>query len=205
MIRVLVADDHPVVRNGLRAVLDLADDIEVVDDVGTVEEAVLRATEADVVLMDLQFGSTVAGVEATRRIRQAPEAPYVLVLTTFDAEADVLAALGAGAAGYLLKDAGPDELTAAVRRVVAGDTALSPAVADRLVRRVQQPMTALSERELEVLALVAQGLGNAEVARALFLSQATVKTHLVHVFAKLGVDSRTAAVAAATERGLLRR
>lgn len=205
MIRVLVADDHPVVRNGLRAVLDLADDIEVVDDVGTVEQAVLRATEADVVLMDLQFGSTVAGVEATRRIRQAPEAPYVLVLTTFDAEADVLAALGAGAAGYLLKDAGPDELTAAVRRVVAGDTALSPAVADRLVRRVQQPMTALSERELEVLALVAQGLGNAEVARALFLSQATVKTHLVHVFAKLGVDSRTAAVAAATERGLLRR
>ncbi|MGN6782116.1 MAG: response regulator transcription factor [Marmoricola sp.] len=205
MIRVLVADDHPVVRNGLRAVLDLADDIEVVDDVGTVEQAVLRATEADVVLMDLQFGSTVAGVEATRRIRQAPEAPYVLVLTTFDAEADVLAALGAGAAGYLLKDAGPDELTAAVRRVVAGDTALSPAVGDRLVRRVQQPMTALSERELEVLALVAQGLGNAEVARALFLSQATVKTHLVHVFAKLGVDSRTAAVTAATERGLLRR
>ena len=205
MIRVLIADDHPVVRNGLRAVLALDDGIEVIGDVGTVDEAVARAAEADVVLMDLQFEAEVAGIEGTRRIRAVPDPPYVLVLTTFDAEADLLAALSAGASGYLLKDAGPAELTAAVHRVVAGETALSPAVADRLVRRVQQPATALSERELEVLTLVGQGLSNADIARRLFLSQATVKTHLVHVFDKLGVDSRTSAVARATERGLLRR
>lgn len=205
MIRVLIADDHPVVRNGLRAVLSLDDAIEIIADVGTVEEALTRAPEVDVVLMDLQFGEEVRGIEATGAIRALPDAPRVLVLTTYDAEADVLAALSAGASGYLLKDADPETLLNAVRRVADGETALAPAVADRLVKRVQQPATALSERELEVLGLVARGLSNQEIAHELFLSQATVKTHLVHVFTKLGVDSRTAAVAAATERGLLRR
>lgn len=204
MIRVLIADDHPVVRSGLRAVLSLDDGLDVVGDVGTVEEALARAGEADVVLMDLQFGAEVRGIEGTRSIRALPDPPYVLVLTTYDAEADVLAALSAGASGYLLKDADPGALTDAVRRVAAGDTALAPGVSDRLVRRVQQPTQALSERELEVLALVAEGRSNHEIARALFLSQATVKTHLVHVFDKLGVDSRTAAVAKATQQGLLR-
>jgi len=205
VIRVLIADDHPVVRSGLRAVLALDDRLSIVGDVGTVAEAVSRAAEADVVLMDLQFGSHVEGIEATRRIRALPEPPQVLVLTTYDAEADVLAAIDAGAAGYLLKDADPATLIDAVVRVHAGETVLAPNVAARLVQRVRRPETALSARELEVLSLVAAGRSNEQVAKELFLSRATVKTHLAHVFTKLGVDSRTAAVARAAELGLLRR
>jgi DNA-binding NarL/FixJ family response regulator len=205
VIRVLVADDHPVVRNGLRAVLALDDRLSVVGEVGTVEEAVALAPGADVVLMDLQFGARVQGIEATRRITAVPVGPQVLVLTTYDAEADVLAAIDAGAAGYLLKDADPAVLIDAVVQVAAGETVLAPHIAARLVERVRRPETALSSRELEVLALVAAGRSNQEVARELFLSRATVKTHLAHIFTKLGVESRTAAVARATEQGLLRR
>ncbi len=204
MIRVLLADDHPVVRSGLKAVLALDERLEVVADVGTVEEAVRRAEEADVVLMDLQFDGSIRGIEATATISALPHGPAVLVLTTYDSEADVVAALDAGACGYLLKSADPAELIDAVIRVRAGETVLAPDVAARLVQRVRRPQTSLSARELEVLGLVAEGLSNQQVAQRLFLSQATVKTHLAHVFGKLGVDSRTAAVARATELGLLR-
>lgn len=206
-IRLLLADDHPIVRAGLRAVLETEDDLEVVADVATAEDAVARAALGgiDVVLMDLQFGATMGGVEATRRIRNTPSGPRVLILTTYDTEADILAGIEAGADGYLLKDAAPEDLAAAVRAAAAGQSVLGPAVAHVLVRRMRTPGQTLTARETEVLALVAEGLSNQQISQRLFLSQATVKSHLVHVFTKLDVDSRTAAVAAAESRGLIRR
>ncbi|MFC5996734.1 response regulator [Pseudonocardia hispaniensis] len=206
-IRLLLADDHPVVRAGLRALLDGEPGIEVVAEAATAEEAVALAgtAEVDVVLMDLQFGSGMHGSAATAAIAARPGAPRVLVLTTYGTEAEILAAIEAGATGYLLKDAPPEELTAAVRNAAAGRSALAPAVANRLMDRMRTPATALSLRETEVLRLVADGLSNQEISRRLFLSQATVKSHLVHIYGKLGVDSRTAAVAVAVERGILRR
>jgi DNA-binding NarL/FixJ family response regulator len=145
------------------------------------------------------------GAEATAAITGRPQAPRVLVLTTYDSDADILAAVEAGASGYLLKDAPPDELAEAVRTAAAGVSALAPAVAQRLMDRMRTPQTALSRRETEVLELVADGLSNADISNRLFLSQATVKSHLVHIFDKLGVDSRTAAVTTAREHGLIRR
>ncbi|WP_306328170.1 response regulator [Streptomyces venezuelae] len=206
-IRLLLADDHPVVRAGLRAVLDTEADFAVVAEAATAERAVELAAAGgvDVVLMDLQFGSGMHGSEATAAITAAPGGPKVLVLTTYDTDADILAAVEAGASGYLLKDAPPEELAAAVRTAAAGQSALAPAVAHRLMDRMRTPAEALTRRELEVLQLVGEGLSNQQISKALFLSQATVKSHLVHVFAKLGVDSRTAAVAAATARRLIRR
>ncbi|MGW2342206.1 response regulator [Streptomyces sp. NPDC001661] len=206
MIRLLLADDHPVVRAGLRAVLDAEADFAIVAEAATAERAVELAGDVDVVLMDLQFGAgTMHGAEATARIAALADGPRVLVLTTYDTEADILAAVEAGASGYLLKDAPPQELAAAVRTAASGRSALAPAVADRLMDRMRAPAEALSRRELEVLRHVRDGLSNAEIARELFLSQATVKSHLVHIYAKLGVDSRTSAVARATRDGLLRR
>ncbi|MFF0557700.1 response regulator [Streptomyces sp. NPDC004266] len=206
-IRLLLADDHPVVRAGLRAVLDTEPDFAVVAEAATAERAVELAAAGgvDVVLMDLQFGAGMHGSEATAAITAAPDGPKVLVLTTYDTDADILAAVEAGASGYLLKDAPPEELAAAVRTAAAGQSALAPAVAHRLMDRMRTPAEALTKRELEVLQLVGEGLSNQQISKALFLSQATVKSHLVHVFAKLGVDSRTAAVAAATARRLIRR
>lgn len=205
-VRILLVDDHPVVRAGLRAVLELQPDIEVVAETGSPGKAVriARDTELDVVLMDLQFDGVMRGASATAEIVGLPHAPRVIVLTTYDTEADILAAIEAGATGYLLKDAPPDELAAAVRSAAAGQTALAPSIAQKLMDRVRKPGLSLSTRELEVLQLVADG-SNAEISKALFLSQATVKSHLVHVFTKLGVDSRTSAVAAATDAGLIRR
>ncbi|RFU86598.1 DNA-binding response regulator [Streptomyces triticagri] len=207
-VRLLLADDHPVVRAGLRAVLDTEPDFRVVAEAAQAEDAVrIAATEPlDVVLMDLQFGpGRMHGAEATAAIVAREGAPRVLVLTTYDSEADILAAVEAGASGYLLKDAPPEELAAAVRTAAAGRSALAPAVAHRLMGRMRAPGEALSRRELEVLRLVGDGLSNLQISKELFLSQATVKSHLVHIYAKLGVDSRTAAVAAATARGMLRR
>ena len=206
-VRLLLADDHPVVRAGLRAVLQLQPGIEVVAETGLPAEAVAlaRSTCPDVVLMDLQFDGEMAGVAATAEIVRLPDAPRVIVLTTYDTEADILAAIEAGATGYLLKDAAPDELAAAVHAAAAGQTALAPGVAQKLVDRVRSPGRSLSAREMEVLVLVSDGLSNAEISKRLFLSQATVKSHLVHVFTKLGVDSRTSAVAAAIDAGLIRR
>ncbi|MFF0434280.1 response regulator [Streptomyces sp. NPDC004327] len=206
-IRLLLADDHPVVRAGLRAVLDTEPDFAVVGEAATAERAVELAAAGgvDVVLMDLQFGAGMHGSEATAAITAVRGGPRVLVLTTYDTDADILAAVEAGASGYLLKDAPPEELAAAVRTAAAGQSALAPAVAHRLMDRMRTPAEALTKRELEVLQLVSEGLSNQQISKALFLSQATVKSHLVHIFAKLGVDSRTAAVAAATARRLIRR
>jgi DNA-binding NarL/FixJ family response regulator len=205
-IRLLLADDHPVVRAGLRAVLDTEPDFAVVAEAATAERAVELAASAgvDVVLMDLQFGAGMHGSQATALITARPGGPRVLVLTTYDTDADILAAVEAGASGYLLKDAPPEELAAAVRTAAAGQSALAPAVALRLMDRMRTPAEALTKRELEVLQLVADGLSNQQISKRLFLSQATVKSHLVHVYAKLGVDSRTAAVAAAATRRLIR-
>ncbi|GAB3350306.1 response regulator [Modestobacter lapidis] len=206
-VRLLLADDHPIVRAGLRAVLEGEPDFEVVAEAPTAERAVALAGEldVDVVLMDLQFGSGMGGTQATATITARSGAPRVLVLTTYDTDVDILAAIEAGATGYLLKDTPPDELADAVRTAAAGRSALGPEIAQRLMDRVRRPTEALSLREIEVLQLVAEGLSNQQISERLFLSQATVKSHLVHVYAKLGVDSRTAAVATATARGLIRR
>ncbi len=206
-VRVLLVDDHPVVRAGLRAVLDAEPDLLVVADTGDPAEGIRLAGAGgvDVVLMDLQFDQRMAGSEATRAIAERTGAPKVLVLTTYDSDTDILAAIEAGASGYLLKDAPPEDLATAVRRAAAGQSALAPSVASRLMDRMRSPGTTLSSREIQVLTLVADGLSNQQIAGTLFLSRATVKSHLVHIYSKLGVDSRTAAVAVAVERGLIRR
>ncbi|MGH3656458.1 MAG: response regulator [Micromonosporaceae bacterium] len=206
-VRLLLADDHPVVRAGLRAVLQTEPDVDVVAEAATAEEAVRLTGELDidVVLMDLRFGGGMNGSEATAIIAGRPDPPRVLIVTTYDTDADMLPAIEAGATGYLLKDALPDELAAAVRSAAGGRSAIAPAVAQRLVSRMRTPATALTRREIEVLALVADGLSNRAISERLHLSQATVKSHLVHIYARLGVDSRTAAVAAAISKGLIRR
>ncbi|GAA1859152.1 response regulator [Actinomadura bangladeshensis] len=205
-IRILLVDDHPVVRSGIRAMLADQPGFELVGEAATGEEGVeaARRLKPAVVLMDLRLGAGIHGSEATRQITAAPDAPRVLVLTTFDTDSDILAAVEAGATGYLLKDAPPDRLFAAIRSAAAGDSALAPSVASRLLGRMRTPAAALTPRELDVLGLVAEGLSNRRISRRLFLSETTIKTHLVHIYAKLGVDSRTAAVAAATRRGLIR-
>ncbi|MCI2956891.1 response regulator transcription factor [Agromyces atrinae] len=208
MIRLVIADDHPIVRAGLLALFALEPDIEVVAEASTADDAVRAAAleNPDVVLIDLQFGArgTPTGADATRRIRALDAAPYVLVLTNYDSDADILGAVEAGASGYLLKDAPPHELIAAVRAAAAGESALAPVIASRLLTRMRAPQASLSQREMEVLELVAAGRSNAEVSTLLFVSETTVKSHLAHIFSKLDVSSRTAAVSAARERGILR-
>jgi DNA-binding NarL/FixJ family response regulator len=210
MIRVVVADDHPLVRRGICAVLDDEPDIEVVAEAQNGAEAAELAAEQhpDVVLMDLRM-PVLGGADATARIletaRISGETIRVLVLTTFESDADVLGAIEAGASGYLLKAAPHDEVVAAVRAVAAGRTALAPSVAEALVRasrRGGEPAR-LSAREREVLLLVAGGSSNAEIARLLFVAESTVKTHLVHIFEKLSVSDRTRAVTRAQELGIL--
>ncbi|WP_286961502.1 MULTISPECIES: response regulator [Arsenicicoccus] len=205
-VRVLVVDDHPVVRAGLRALLAVDAQVDVVGEAASGEEAlvVARARRPDVVLMDLQLGAGLDGVAATRALRADPDGPRVLILTTYDTDADIVRAVEAGAAGYLLKDTPPATLVAAVERAARGETVLAPRAAEVLVGHMRDPRPALSDREAQVLARVAAGHSNREIARELLISEATVKTHLVHVFDKLGVDSRTAAVAVAREQGLLR-
>ncbi|MET9355700.1 response regulator transcription factor [Streptomyces sp. NPDC006617] len=206
-VRLLLADDHPVVRAGLRAVLETEPGMVVVAEAATAEEAVTRAAQGDVdvVLMDLQFGKGMNGAEATAAIAARPGAPRVLIVTTYDSDADTLPAIEAGATGYLLKDAPPEDLADAVRTAAAGGTALAPAVADRLMNRLRTPGTTLTRRETEVLALVADGLSNQAIGQRLHLTEGTVKSHLARVYAKLDVDSRTAAVATAASLGLIRR
>ena len=205
-IRVVVADDHPVVRDGLCAMLDTQPDIEVVGEATTGAEALtlVASLRPHLVLMDLQMPE-LDGATATRRIRAEHEDVQVLVLTTFDTDADISRAVEAGAIGYLLKDARRDELFQAVRLAAKGESVLSPAVAKRVLGRMRAPAEeALSSREIEVLGAVARGLSNRAIARSLHISEATVKTHLLHVFAKLGVNDRTAAVTVALERGIIR-
>ncbi|MGW2663877.1 response regulator [Nocardia tengchongensis] len=206
VVRLVLCDDHAVVRAGLRALLGSAGGIEVVGEAGSGPEAVALAErlQPDVVLMDLQLGGDMDGIEATRRITTTIRpAPHVLVLTTFDTDADITRAIAAGATGYLLKAERPEELFAAIQAAAQGRTALSPPIADRVLHRMRNPQPALTARELDILGQLAQGLGNREIARALHVSEATVKTHLGRIYDKLGVDNRAAAVAVANEQRLL--
>ncbi|KKD07485.1 response regulator [Streptomyces sp. WM6386] len=205
-VRLVIADDHAVVRAGLRALLEGEPDLEVIAEAGTGEEAVRLAAELkpDVVLMDLRFaGSAVDGIEAVRRLTvEAPAVP-ALMLTSFSGRTDVVRALEAGARGYVLKAGPPEELFRAVRGAAAGALALAPEVVGELVGQVVSPDVDLTGREVEVVRLAAEGLSNRAIAQALFLSEATVKTHLVRIYRKLKVGNRAAAVTEAARRGLI--
>ena len=204
-LRVLVVDDHPVVRSGLVALLDAQPDLTVVAEASGGDQAVHEAEvhRPDVVLMDLRMPAG-DGVSATARITRSRPETKVLVLTTYDTDADILRAVEAGATGYLLKDVTGDRLVEAVRAAARGETVLAAPVAARLMSRLRLPEPAdLTARELDVLKGVARGLSNAEIGRDLNIGAATVKSHLVRVFAKLGVESRTGAVTAAMQRGIL--
>jgi len=204
VIRVLIVDDHPVVRAGLTGILTGTEGLEVVGEAGSGEEAIARADtlRPDVVLMDLRMPGC-GGVEATRSI--AGPGCRVVVLTTYETDTDILRAVEAGAVGYLLKDSPGIDLVAAIRLAARGETVLAPSVAARLVASVRNPANdTLSPREVEVLKLVADGLSNPDIGRRLHISEATVKTHLLRTYGKLGVDDRTAAVTTAIRRGILR-
>ena len=204
MIRILVADDHPIVRGGIVALLDAADDIEVVGQATTGLEAVDLALslKPDLVLMDLRMPG-IDGDEATARILRSSSGIRIVVLTTYETDASILTAIEAGASGYLLKAAPQEEILAGIRSVARGEVALAPSIAALLVQRMKTPAVSLTNRETEVLTLVAQGLSNPEIAGRLFLGEATVKTHLLHAFEKLEVSDRTRAVTKAMELGLL--
>ena len=205
-IRVLIADDHPVVRDGLRGMLAGELDLEVVGEAGDGIEVLANVDtlRPDVILMDLRMPG-MGGVDAIRALTERRSPARVLVLTTYDSDRDVVPALGAGATGYLLKDAPRAELVRAIRAAARGEVVLAPSVATRLVTQLRSPaQETLSERELEVLTLIAQGETNRGAAARLFVSEATIKTHLLHIYAKLDVGDRAAAVAVAYERGLLR-
>jgi DNA-binding NarL/FixJ family response regulator len=207
VIRLLIADDHPVVRDGLRGIFEGSGDFDVVAEASNGREAVDRAAvvSPDVVLMDLRM-PVLDGVAAIRELNRRGIAARVLVLTTFDTDSDVLPAIEAGATGYLLKDAPPDDLLRGARAAARGEAVLAPSVATRLMGQVREPAKEpLSERELDVLGLVARGCSNRQTAARLYISEATVKTHLLHLYAKLGVSDRAAAVATGYDRGLLPR
>lgn len=205
-MRLFLVDDHPIVRTGLTALFAGEEDVEIAGEADNGDDAVrliaLRAP--DVVLMDLRLGGDPDGVETTRRVRALPDPPKVLVLTTYETDTDIIRAIDAGASGYLLKDSPPERLFEAVRAAARGETVLSPHVAARLMRRVRDPLPTLTRREMEILALLAEGLGNKDMAKRLFITEATVKTHLQRIYTKLGVDTRTAAVRAAVEQDLIR-
>ncbi|MHC9701380.1 heme-responsive two-component system response regulator ChrA [Corynebacterium diphtheriae] len=199
MIRVMLIDDHPVVRAGLRSILDSFDDITVVAEAS--DGSNINTKGIDVVVTDIQMPGT-DGITLTRALANAGSPP-VLILTTYDTEADILAAVEAGAMGYLLKDAPESALHDAVVATFEGRRTLAPEVANALMQRVSKPRQALSAREIEILQNLEQGLSNRQLAAKLFISEATVKTHLVHIYSKLGVDNRTAAITAARQQRLI--
>lgn len=204
-IRLLIVDDHPVVRTGLRGMLAEQPDFLVAGEAGNGREAIAQAKslQPDVILMDLRMPE-VGGVEAITRIREQVPDARILILTTYDSDEDILGAIEAGATGYLLKDTPRQELYRAIRAAAAGEPPFAPSVAARLLERVRRPREeTLTSRELEVLTLVAQGSSNREIASRIYVSEATVKSHLLHIFGKLGVTDRTAAVTSAIERGIL--
>jgi DNA-binding NarL/FixJ family response regulator len=205
-IRLLIADDHPVVRDGLRGMLSSQPDFEIVGEASTGVEAIALAKQLQphVVLMDLRMPIG-DGATAITQIKARQPAINILVLTTYDSDADILRAIEAGATGYLLKDAPREELFRAVRSTARGESVLTPTVASRLIGRMRAPAEeALSAREIEVLTLVARGNNNKEVAQRLHISEATVKSHLIHIFAKLGANDRTQAVTTALQRDIVR-
>lgn len=204
-ISVLLVDDHPVVRSGLRAVLESAEDLQIIGEAATGEEAVTLAghLHPDVVLCDLRLGAGMDGIQTTEALGALPDPPAVLILTTFDRDAEILGAIEAGAAGYILKEADPELIVAGIRRAGKGDLVLSPDLASRVLRGVRNPLPRLTEREMEVLRLLAVGATNKEIAGQLFVTEATVKSHLAHIFTKLDVDSRSRAVHVGQQAGLI--
>ncbi|MCK8467841.1 response regulator transcription factor [Microbacterium sp. KSW4-16] len=206
MIRVMLVDDHPVLRYGMAGLIDTQDDLSVVAQTGDVDEVIrLAATQTpDVVLMDLDLGAEISGIDLTARLRAESPGTRVLVFTTYDTDADIVRAIEAGATGYFLKDSRPADLFAAIRSAAAGISALSPTIATRLLGRTQKPDETLTAREIEVLELLARGYSNKELGHALFVSEGTVKSHLHHIYTKLRVDSRGAAIAHAVREGIVR-
>ena len=205
IIRLLLADDQPVVRDGLRGMLTSQADIEIIGEAedGAIAVSLTAELEPDVVLMDLRM-PVLDGVSAIQAIKASHPDVQVLVLTTYDTDADILPAVEAGATGYLLKDCSRETLFEAIRAAARGEAVLAPTVAARLMGQIRSPAEEkLSEREIEVLELVAQGSSNREIAKSLHISQATVKSHLINIFNKLGVSDRTAAVTSALQRGFL--
>ncbi|MFW5418851.1 response regulator transcription factor [Nocardiopsis sp. CNT-189] len=205
-MKLFLVDDHPIVRSGLTALFADEEDIEIAGEAANGADAVrlIALRRPDVVLMDLRLTGDMDGVQTTRRVRALPDPPRVLVLTTYESDTDIIRAIDAGASGYLLKDSPPERLFDAVREVGRGETVLSPPVAARLMHRVRDPLPALTPRELEIVRLLAEGSGNKEIAKRLFVTEATVKTHLRRIYTKLDVDTRTAAVRAAVDRSLIR-
>jgi DNA-binding NarL/FixJ family response regulator len=204
-LRLLLVDDHPIVRAGLRALFTAEGGVEVVAEAATGEEAIAlaRHLNPDVVLCDLRLGEGMDGVETTRELRALESAPAVVILTTFDRDTEILGAVEAGAGGYLLKDAPPAEIVGANPTAAAGRLIFSPEHTARVVQVMRSPRVKLTDREFDVLRLLDTGASNREIAKQLFVTEATVKTHLVHIFDKLGVDGRSRAVAIARETGLL--
>ncbi|SMQ73928.1 two component transcriptional regulator, LuxR family [Plantibacter sp. VKM Ac-1784] len=206
MLRLVLVDDHAVVRAGLRLILQTQPDLEIVGEASSGENAVPLVAEVqpDLVVVDLAMGDGIGGIETTRRLRALSPAPQVLIFTTYDTDADIVRAVDAGAVGYVLKTSSPEEIFRAVRTAAMGQSALSTQVASRLMHHLQHRQEALTPREAEILELLTDGLGNRELARRLFISETTVKTHLAHIYTKLGVDGRGAAIAAARQRGIVR-
>lgn len=204
-ITVVLVDDHPVVRSGLRAVLDSDETLQVVGEAASGEEALALAEQLHpaVVLCDLRLGEGLDGIQTTAALRALDPGPAVLILTTFDRDAELLGAIEAGAAGYLLKEVDPDAILDGIRRAAAGDVVLGPDLAARVIKGMRSAAPKLTDREIEVLRLLETGITNREIARNLFVTEATVKSHLVHIFTKLGVDSRSRAVHVARQTGLI--
>lgn len=201
---VLLVDDHPVVRSGLRTVLD-TDTVHVVGEAATGEEAIILTghLRPEVVLCDLRLGAGINGIQTTAALRGLDPAPAVLILTTFDRDADILGAIEAGAAGYLLKDVAPEVIIEGIHRAKAGDMVLSPELATRVLEGVRNPLPKLTDREIDVLRLLATGATNKQIAKALFVTEATVKSHTAHIFTKLDVDTRSRAIHLAQQVGIL--
>lgn len=202
---VILVDDHPVVRSGLRAVLERDPAISIVGEAGTGEDALelARRLQPAVVLCDLRLGDGIDGIETTKALRKLRPAPAVIILTTFDRDAEILGAIEAGAAGYLLKDAAPDEIVDAISRAHSGELILTPDIAARVIKGVRNPLPRLTGREVDVLKLLATGATNKEISRTLFVTEATVKSHISHIFTKLDVDSRSKAIHLAQTTGLI--